>query len=551
MRDLIRRFAPPCGAFVLLSCSMGKDPGATTGPHQAGIEWHDFTPQLFESAKAQHRLVLLDLGTGWCHWCHVMEETTYADPAVVALVRDHYLAARVDADSRVDLANRYEDYGWPATILFDAKATELVKWRGYIDPGRMASLLQACVDDPTPGPSARARAILAANRKLVDPAWGGVYQYSHGGDWDHPHFEKIMSFQSLGLRLYSQAYSMWKEESHRKAAQEIHRYLVNFLRDDVPDSPTRGAFFTSQDADLVDGEHGGEYFALDDAKRRALGMPRIDRNVYARENGWAIEALAVLHEATGDGAALTEAEAAARVMLATRRVEGGGFRHGERDREAIYLGDTLGMGAGLLELYIASGEPTWFDAAAAAADCIERTFGAAVPAAADAPPPAGYPNARPVADATGALPGPQRDENLALARFTNLLFRVTTEPRFDAMTRRALRYLVTPAIAARPPAAAVVLVAQQVGSEPLHVTIVGRRDDATARSMFARALRIPTRNKIVEVWSPDDAPLPGGATYPNDRGPSAYVCVDGACFPPVRDLEAMEKLLEGGRRGGK
>src|SRR5262249_29214324 len=188
---------------------------------------------------------------------------------------------------------------------------------GYLEPKRLASLLQACVDDPTPGPSARAaaateyatsatlpdelraaleaahvesydpthegygtvqkflpewtierdlelagrgdaaatrraRATLDANRKLIDPAWGGVYQYSHGGDWDHPHFEKVMAFQSLNLRLYAQAFALFGDERDRKSAQDVHRYLVGFLRG--PD----GAFFASQDADLVDGEHGGE-----------------------------------------------------------------------------------------------------------------------------------------------------------------------------------------------------------------------------------------------------------------------------------------------------
>jgi len=29
-------------------------------------------------------------------------------------------AIHVDQDSRPDLSNRYEDYGWPATIIFDA-----------------------------------------------------------------------------------------------------------------------------------------------------------------------------------------------------------------------------------------------------------------------------------------------------------------------------------------------------------------------------------------------------------------------------------------------
>src|SRR5262249_44566369 len=94
----------------------------------------------------------------------------YRDAAVVKLLKEHYVAARVDADAHVDLANRYEDYGWPATVIFDAKGTELVKMRGYLEPKRLASLLQACVDDPTPGPSARAAAATESATSATLPA---------------------------------------------------------------------------------------------------------------------------------------------------------------------------------------------------------------------------------------------------------------------------------------------------------------------------------------------------------------------------------------------
>jgi uncharacterized protein YyaL (SSP411 family)/predicted GIY-YIG superfamily endonuclease len=583
------------------TCAAQEKPAAAPAAHAptVAIDWQDFGPKLFEAAKAQQRLVLLDLGTGWCHWCHVMEETTYRDAAVVKLVREHFVAARVDADAHVDLANRYEDYGWPATVIFDAKGTELVKLRGYLEPKRMAALLQACVDDPTPGPSARAaaaieyststalsgelraelaaahlaaydpahegygtvlkylpewsieydlelarrgdaeatrraRATLDANRKLIDPAWGGVWQYSHGGDWDHPHFEKIMSFQALDLRLYAQAFALFGEERDRKAAQDVERYLAGFLRG--PD----GAFFASQDADLVDGEHGGEYFALDDAGRRRLGMPRIDRNVYARENGWAITGLTLLFEATGDPAALDEAVAAARAIVKTRRVDGGGFRHGEQDLEARYLGDTLAMGEALLELRTATGAQEWLDLALAAADAIERDFGRDVAGA----PKAGYPTALPVADATGVFPRPQRDENLALARFTNRLAHVAAQERLRAMTGRALRYVVTPEVARELPAAGPLLVVDETSGEPLHVAVVGAHGDATARELFARALRAPTRSKVVDFWSPkEDPPLPGGVTYPDDGRAAAFVCTASTCSPPVRDAAQLGALL--------
>src|SRR6516162_6654749 len=123
------------------------------GGDQRGIDWKPWSDSVFAEARNEHRFVLLDLGTVWCHWCNVMEEVTYGDAGVIELVRKRYIAVRVDADARPDLSNRYEDYGWPATIVLNANGGEIVKRRGYLPPEQMASMLQAIIDDPTPGPS--------------------------------------------------------------------------------------------------------------------------------------------------------------------------------------------------------------------------------------------------------------------------------------------------------------------------------------------------------------------------------------------------------------
>src|SRR4051812_2476495 len=117
------------------------------------ISWTGWNDSVFAQAKRDHKFVLLDLQAVWCHWCHVMDEQTYADPKVIALMNQRYIAVKVDQDSRPDLANRYEDYGWPATIVFAADGSEIVKRRGYIPPDEMASMLKAIIDDPSPGPS--------------------------------------------------------------------------------------------------------------------------------------------------------------------------------------------------------------------------------------------------------------------------------------------------------------------------------------------------------------------------------------------------------------
>jgi uncharacterized protein YyaL (SSP411 family) len=484
------------------------------------VAWQDWSEHAFERAARERRLVLLDLGAVWCHWCHVMEETTYRDPEVVRLLDRHFVAVRVDQDSRPDLANRYEDYGWPATVVFDGAGAELVKFRGYMEPARMRSLLRALVEDPTPGPSVtgvaapsaaagvldaalrreletlqvarydsehggwgfvhkyldadsiehalrraregdggaerRARETLARGRALFDPVWGGVYQYSDSGVWSNPHFEKIMSTQADNLRAYALAYAQWRDPDHLLAAREVHRYLRAFLR-----SP-EGAFYVSQDADVVRGEHSAGYFALGDAERRRRGLPRVDTHVYARENGWAVQGLVALYQAGGDREALADALAAARWMVAERSLPGGGFAHDARDAAGPYLADTLAAARAFLALHGATGEREWLTRAEDAAAFIERTFRRRA-----AP---GYTTAA----ATGfGTPGLQREENVQVGRLAAALQRATGRAAYRDMAGHALGYLSIPEVARRFSTAGPLLLLEEMEAATAQVTSAG------------------------------------------------------------------------------
>lgn len=115
---------------------------AVAGAKESTIAWRSTWSQaLFDQAQREHRFVLLDLHAVWCHWCHVMDAQTYADPAVKALIAARYLPVSIDADSDPALVSRYGQYGWPATIVLAPDGTEIVKRRGFIAPQQMASLL--------------------------------------------------------------------------------------------------------------------------------------------------------------------------------------------------------------------------------------------------------------------------------------------------------------------------------------------------------------------------------------------------------------------------
>jgi len=81
------------------------------------IHWKEWSPDTFARAKSEDKPILLAISAVWCHWCHVMDETTYSDDAVIAKINDRFIPIRVDNDVRPDINARYNMGGWPTTAF--------------------------------------------------------------------------------------------------------------------------------------------------------------------------------------------------------------------------------------------------------------------------------------------------------------------------------------------------------------------------------------------------------------------------------------------------
>jgi hypothetical protein len=70
------------------------------------------------------RPVLLSVGYSTCHWCHVMEEESFEDPAIAKYLNEHYIAIKVDREVRPDIDAIYMaavqaltgSGGWPMNV---------------------------------------------------------------------------------------------------------------------------------------------------------------------------------------------------------------------------------------------------------------------------------------------------------------------------------------------------------------------------------------------------------------------------------------------------
>lgn len=584
---MLRRFGV-FGLMALFAWLLAAGASATPS-----LDWRGWSKDALDRAQAEKRFVILDLEAVWCHWCHVMEQTTYSDPKVVELLKSHYITIRVDQDANPDLSARYGDWGWPATIIFSPDGAELVKRRGYIPPENMLSLLQAVIDDPTPGPSViakdeaspseasqidapsaeilskafadaydaenggwgrvhkyidpdsmdwalyraergdadaarMARKTIGAATALIDPVWGGIYQYSDELDWSSPHFEKIILYQANGLRQYAVAGELFKQPGFLRAADDIYRYLKDRLL------APGGAFFATQDADVDRELTGKSFYGLNADERERLGkVPRIDPNLYARENGWAVKALVAYANATGAAEPLDLARRAAEWLLAERLRSDGLFNHGAEDRGGPFLGDQIAVGDAMIDLYAATGERRWLQIAQACAASLKKFRDAA----------GGYSTSLTGESDRGALAMAHTapDEQVQAARFAIRAWRYFGDGEAKAAAEHAMRYLASATLIESGRFAPGTLLANaEFSNEPTHITVVGAKGDAEAMRLHEAARRYPATNKRIDWWDMSEGALPNpDVTYPELDRAAAFACSNRICSLPAFSADEL------------
>ena len=89
------------------------------------VDWFPWGEEAFARAAAEDRPVFLSIGYATCHWCHVMEQESFEDPAVARVLNEHFIAIKVDREERPDIDALYMTAsqllsgggGWPLNVI--------------------------------------------------------------------------------------------------------------------------------------------------------------------------------------------------------------------------------------------------------------------------------------------------------------------------------------------------------------------------------------------------------------------------------------------------
>lgn len=89
------------------------------------VNWHFWGDEAFEKARSEDKPIFLSIGYSTCHWCHVMEEESFEDEQVAALMNEAFVNIKVDREERPDIDSIYMaacqkmtgSGGWPLNII--------------------------------------------------------------------------------------------------------------------------------------------------------------------------------------------------------------------------------------------------------------------------------------------------------------------------------------------------------------------------------------------------------------------------------------------------
>lgn len=89
------------------------------------VDWYPWGDEAFAKAKKEDKPIFLSVGYSTCHWCHVMEQESFADPETAKLMNEAFVSIKVDREERPDLDSVYlavtrtltGDAGWPNNVV--------------------------------------------------------------------------------------------------------------------------------------------------------------------------------------------------------------------------------------------------------------------------------------------------------------------------------------------------------------------------------------------------------------------------------------------------
>lgn len=143
--------------FLIVACSgLPAQQHSETNQQPAGttkeVQWLRSASEAARLAKTTGKPILVYVRSQNCHYCDLLQQNTWSDPAVKAMIMRDMVPLKLTLEENRDAVKALKVKGFPAVILFTPDRQFLAKIDGYLAPGefesRIANARHSVAADP-------------------------------------------------------------------------------------------------------------------------------------------------------------------------------------------------------------------------------------------------------------------------------------------------------------------------------------------------------------------------------------------------------------------
>ena len=111
---------------VINKNQLGKETSLYLKQHSKNpINWQRWSNSIFDISEELDKLIVISIGYSSCHWCHVMEDETFANDSIADVMNEHFINIKVDREENPDVDQVYMTAsqlmtgmgGWPLNVI--------------------------------------------------------------------------------------------------------------------------------------------------------------------------------------------------------------------------------------------------------------------------------------------------------------------------------------------------------------------------------------------------------------------------------------------------
>ena len=555
------------------------------------IQWLDWGKDSFDMSRSSGRPILLDIKGSWCHWCHVMDETSYSDQAIIDTVNKNFVPVRVDTDKRPDINRRYNMGGWPTTAFLDSEG-RVITGGTYIPPQQLREVLRSVIEyyrrnkgraqsklEPVVLPKATGQSLSEGTVNDIATSMAVNFDIDYGGFGFEPKFPHTDALDLALLRYkyngekemltivnktldkmgkggtYDQVeggffrYSTtrdWSVPHFEKMAEDNAKLLGLYLH---AFQVTGNPYFRQVAEGIVnyvrkslsDQQNGGfygsqdadeEYYKLSRNEREKSKAPSIDRTLYANYNSLFASsfllASVVLDNADLASFALKSLEGVLAKFSVTEGVAH--FWGVDATGPRGLLVDHSTLLNALLDAYEHTSKWSFIEKAIELVELSLKTLFDQKDG--------GFFDVPDAGEKLGELRTRDKplDENSMMALGLLRLSSISGEDRFGEIAAKTLQLFLESHERHGLMAAGYGISVDALLNGPIGITIVGSQKGKAFQNFKSQALRtMPARRSIIYLDKVKDSTRAEKLGYDTSESTRAYVCVGKVCGPPLQD----------------